>query len=50
MAPARQQFFSQPDEIWLGARDCFDEKICRIPGDPELIRALTTPLYDPNFG
>lgn len=27
-----------------------DEKTARIPDDPELIRELTTPLHDPNFG
>lgn len=44
-APSRDNCMRLRDELWYKGREWFQERICSIPDDEDLIAELTTPTY-----
>jgi phage terminase large subunit len=44
-APSRDNCMRLRDELWYKGREWFQERICSIPNDEDLIMELTTPTY-----
>ena len=49
-ASSKDRYHRLRDELWFKGREWFEERTCSIPEDRDLVKELTTPLYNPNHG